>query len=151
MLEGVPRPYFDEFPQIHPLGRGIVSNPYVLYGFTQILSSTLLDDFPKLRVGFLEAGIEWTTRLVKGLGGNKRAKVDRWLAEQVFVSCAIDDDLAYVAGKLGDDFIVTATDFPHGDAFRQDQLAQGLIKRGDLSSETVEKILNKNPARLYHL
>ncbi|MDP9129614.1 MAG: amidohydrolase, partial [Candidatus Binatota bacterium] len=87
---------------------------------------------------------------VKGLGEKRRAKVDRWLAEQVFVSCAIDDDLPYVASKLGDDFIVTATDFPHGDAFRQDQLAQGLIKRGDLSSTTIEKILNKNPERLYH-
>ena len=150
MLEGVPRPYYDEFPQIHPLGRGIVSNPYVLYGFTQILSSTLLDDFPKLRVAFLEAGIEWTTRLVKGLGERRRAKVDRWLGEQVFVSCAVDDDLPYVSSKLGDDFIVTATDFPHGDAFRQDQLARGLINRGDLSSTTIEKILNKNPERLYH-
>ena len=150
MLEGVPRPYYDEFPQIHPLGRGIVSNPYVLYGFTQILSSTLLDDFPKLRVAFLEAGIEWTTRFVKGLGEKRRPKVDRWLADQVFVSCAIDDDLPYIASKLGDDFIVTATDFPHGDAFRQDQLARGLINRGDLSSTTIEKILNKNPGRLYH-
>jgi hypothetical protein len=45
---------------------------------------------------------------------------------------------------------VTATDFPHGDAFRQDQLAQGLIKRGDLSAPTSKKILSKNPARLYH-
>ena len=89
----------------------------MLYGFTQILSSTLLDDFPKLRVAFLEAGIEWTTRLVKGLGEKRRAKVECWLAERVFVSCAIDDDLPYVANKLGDDFIVTATDFPHGDAF----------------------------------
>ena len=150
MLEGVPRPYYDEFPQIHPLGRGIVSNPYVLYGFTQILSSTLLDDFPKLRVAFLEAGIEWTPRLVKGLGEKRRAKVDHWLAERVFVSCAIDDDLPYVASKLGDDFIVTATDFPHGDAFRQDQLARGLTNRGDLSNKTIEKILNKNPERLYH-
>ena len=150
MLEGVPRPYFNEFPQIHPLGTGIVSGPYVLYAFTQILGSQLLDDFPKLRVGFLEAGIEWTTRLVKALGAKQRAKVDRWLAERVFVSCALDDDLPYVASKLGDAFIVTATDFPHGDAFRQDQLAQGLIKRGDLSAPTIEKILSKNPQRLYH-
>jgi len=150
MLEGVPRPYFNEFPQIHPLGTGIVSGPYVLYAFTQILGSQLLDDFPKLRVGFLEAGIEWTTRLVKALGAKQRAKVDRWLAERVFVSCALDDDLPYVASKLGDAFIVTATDFPHGDAFRQDQLAQGLIKRGDLSAPTIEKILSKNPLRLYH-
>ena len=151
MLEGVPRPYFNEFPQIHPLGTGIVSGPYVLYAFTQILGSRLLDDFPKLRFGFLEAGIEWTTRLVKTLGNQNRAKIDRWLAERVFVSCTLDDDLPYVAGKLGDDFIVTATDFPHGDAFRQDQLANGLKARGDLSAQTMEKILSKNPQRLYHL
>jgi len=42
-------------------------------------------------------------------------------------------------GKAGDDFLVTATDFPHGDAFRQDQLAQGLMRRGDISEKTVEK------------
>jgi predicted TIM-barrel fold metal-dependent hydrolase len=108
-----------------------------------------LDDFPKLRVAFLEAGVDWTPRLVKGLGSSRRAKVDRWLAERVFVSCALDDDLPYVTNKLGDDFIVTATDFPHGDAFRQDQLAQGLMKRGDLSDKLIEKILSANPRRLY--
>jgi hypothetical protein len=108
-----------------------------------------LDDFPKLRVAFLEAGIDWVPRLVKGLGESRRAKVDRWLAERVFVSCALDDDLPYVTKKLGDDFVVTATDFPHGDAFRQDQLAQGLAKRGDLSDQLIEKILSANPRRLY--
>jgi len=149
MLEGVPRPFFDEFPQIHPLGKGLISGPYVLYAFQQILGSSLLDDFPKLRVAFLEAGIDWAPRLVKGLGSGRRAKVDRWLAERVFVSCALDDDLPYVTNKLGDDFVVTATDFPHGDAFRQDQLAKGLVKRGDLSDKLIEKILSANPRRLY--
>jgi hypothetical protein len=46
-------------------------------------------------------------------------------------------------GKAGDDFPVTATDFPHGDAFRQDRLAQGLMRSGDIS----EKTLEKNPSR----
>jgi predicted TIM-barrel fold metal-dependent hydrolase len=150
MFEGVPRPYFNEFPQIHPLGSGLVSLPYVLYAFQQILGSKLLDDFPKLRVGFLEAGTEWTARLIKGLRARNAAKLDRWLSQQVFVSCAMDDDLPYVIGKAGDDFLVTATDFPHGDAFRQDQLANGLKRRGDLSDRTMEKILAENPLRLYH-
>jgi hypothetical protein len=89
--------------------------------------------------------------LIKGLRASNRAKVDQWLAERVFVSCAIDDDLSYVIGKAGDDFVVAATDFPHGDAFRQDQLANGLKARGDLSDQTVEKILCANPQRLYHI
>ena len=41
------------------------------------------------------------------------------------MSCALDDDLPHVINKLGDYFVVTATDFPWR-AFRQDQLAQGL-------------------------
>ena len=150
MLQGVPRPtYADSQPHIHALGKGLVSGPYVLYAFQQILSSTLLEDFPKLRVGFLEAGSDWTPRLIKALRAAKGAKIDQWLSERVFVSCALDDDLPYIMGKAGDDFLVTATDFPHGDAFRQDQLAQGLMRRGDLSETAVEKILAINPQRLY--
>jgi len=89
----------------------------VLYAFQQILGSKLLEDFPKLRVAFLEAGSEWTVRLLKGLRGHNRAKVDQWLAERVFVSCALDDDLPYIIGKNGDDFLVTATDFPMATPF----------------------------------
>jgi len=151
MFQGVPRPtYEDGRPHVHPLGKGIVSGPYVLYAFQQILGSTLLDDFPKLRVAFLEAGCEWTVRLLKGLRAGKSGKIDQWLAERVFVSCAMDDDLPYIIGKNGDDFLITATDFPHGDAFRQDQLANGLKARGDLSERTIEKILSTNPQRLFH-
>ncbi|MGZ8488236.1 MAG: amidohydrolase family protein [Candidatus Binatia bacterium] len=151
MFQGVPRPtYEDGKPHVHPLGKGIVSGPYVLYAFQQILGSKLLEDFPKLRVAFLEAGSEWTVQLIKGLRGQNGAKIDQWLAERVFVSCAMDDDLPYIIGKNGDDFLVTATDFPHGDAFRQDQLANGLKARGDLSDRTMEKILSANPQRLFH-
>ena len=150
MFQGVPRPAYDDSrPHVHPLGKGLVSGPYVLYAFQQILGSTLLEDFPKLRVGFLEAGADWTVRLVKSLRG-KSAKIDQWLAERVFVSCAIDDDIPYIKSKIGDDFLVTATDFPHGDAFRQDQLAKGLQARGDLSEQTIEKILSINPQRFFH-
>ena len=90
-------------------------------------------------------------RLLKGLRGHNHAKIEQWLAERVFVSCAMDDDLPYIINKNGDDFLVTATDFPHGDAFRQDQLANGLKARGDLSDAVIEKILSANPQRLFHL
>jgi predicted TIM-barrel fold metal-dependent hydrolase len=152
MFQGVPRPnYADSQPHVHPLGKGIVSGPYVIYAFQQILGSTLLDDFPGLRVGFLEAGAEWAPRLVKRLRASKGARIDQWLAERVFVSCAMDDDIPYIRSKAGDDFLVTATDFPHGDAFRQDQLAKGLKARGDLDDPMIERILSLNPQRLYHL
>ena len=151
MLEGVPRPYLDSFPQIHPLGAGLISAPFVLYAFQQILGSGMLNDFPKLRVGFLEAGSDWTVRLVKGVRERKGSKVDDWLGSQIFVSCAFDDDLPYIINRLGDDFLVAATDFPHGDAFRQDHLSVGLSQRGDLSNRSIEKILSDNAHRFLHI
>jgi predicted TIM-barrel fold metal-dependent hydrolase len=147
MFEGIPRPPRRAFP--HPLSDGLVSGPYVLHAFQQILGSELLEDFPKLRVGFLEAGSDWTVRLVKGLRARKGAKVDQWLGERVFVSCGLNDELPFIMSKLGEDFLMTATDFPHADASRQDRLAEGLLRRGDLGEITVEKILSKNPRRFF--
>jgi|GEM_PF-6213674 hypothetical protein len=69
MLEAVTQPFLNEFPQIHPLGTGIVSEPYVLCSFTQIVGSTLLDDFRKLRIGFVEAGIKPTGDILLLLEG----------------------------------------------------------------------------------
>lgn len=149
MFEGIPRPDGGSFP--HPLGAGLISAPYVLHAFQQILGYGLLEDFPKLRVGFLEAGSDWSVRLVKGLRERKGAKVDQWLGERVFVSCRLDDDLPYITSKLGEDFLITASDFPHGDANRQDRLAEGLLRRGDLAESTVEKILSDNPMRLFRV
>ena len=149
MLEGIPRPYLDDFPQTHPLAAGLNSGPFVLYAFQQLLGSSLLDDFPNLRLAFLETGTDWTVRLVKGLCNRKGPKVREWLGERVFVSCTLDDDLPYVIGKLGEDFLITASDYPHGDAFREDHLSEGLLRRGDLKESTVEKILSDNPQRLF--
>jgi len=55
-----------------------------------------------------------------------------------------------VIKNLGDDFLITATDFPHGDAFREDHLSESLTRRGDLEDCTVEKVLSANPPRLFH-
>ncbi len=148
MYEGIPRPIGGAFP--HPLGAGLISGPYVLHAFQQILGSGLLEEFPRLRVGFLEAGADWTVRLVKGLRERNGAKVDGWLGGRVFVSCGLDDELPFIISKLGDDFLITATDYPHADPNRQDRLAEDLLRRGDLGQRTVDKILSDNPQRLYH-
>ena len=73
------------------------------------------------------------------------------LGSRVFLACEFHEDVAYVANKLGDDCLVTATDFPHGYAFRQDYLHDGIEAIGGLSGESVEKILSTNPQRLFAL
>ena len=41
-------------------------------------------------------------------------------------------------------------DYPHGDAFRQDLLAQGLKEQAGVGDALVEKVLSDNPGRLFH-
>ena len=147
MFEGMPRVGPKTFPFNHPATQGLINAPYVAYGFTQLLDSGLLEDFPKLRVAFLEAGSEWIVGIVSGLQRKTRAK--ELLRDRVFVGCLPREDLGYLISKLGDDFLVTATDFPHGDPFREDQLVEGLERRGDLSASSIQKILSDNPQRLY--
>ncbi len=147
ILEGIPRPDKQQFPQVNPWSAGLSSGP--LYAFQQLLGSSLMEDFPRLRLAFLETGSDWTPRLVKILRQRKGNKIDEWMGERVFVACAVYDDLSYNIDKLGDDFLVTASDFPHGDAFREDHLAVQLEKRGDLKEKTIQKILSGNPQRLF--
>jgi hypothetical protein len=56
-----------------------------------------------------------------------------------------------VIDRLGDDFLICATDYPHGDAFRADRMQDLLEERGDLQASSIDKILAKNPERAFVL
>ena len=73
------------------------------------------------------------------------------LGERVFVACAVDEDLPHIIDKAGADFLLTQTDFPHGDSFREDHLTESLAGRGDLSEADIGKILSDNPARFFRI
>ena len=148
MVEAYPRPDRQQFPQTNPYAAGLNQ---VLYGFTQLIGSGVMEDFPKLRLAVLEIGCDWAPRVVKGMRERNGAKVAQWLGERIFSACAVGDDLSYVTDRLGDDFLITASDYPHGDAFREDHLAEQLEQRGDLSASTIEKILSGNPSRAFTL
>ncbi|MDA1173742.1 MAG: amidohydrolase family protein [Chloroflexi bacterium] len=144
MAEGFPRPNTVQFPQNNPYGGGLNQ---VLYGVTQLFGSSAMDDFPKLKVAILEIGSDWVPTFSRELGG--RTKFTDWLVARLFVACAVGDDITHVVDRVGDDCLITATDYPHGDAFRADHLEDLLNERGDLKSSTIDKILNGNPLRAF--
>ena len=149
MLEGMPRVGAKTSAFIHPLGIGLVSAPYVRHAFMQLLGSGVLETFPKLRVAFLEAGSEWVVGIASEVETRWHKKIGDLLGSRAFVSCKVSEDIPYLVKKLGKDFLITATDYPHGDFNRQDQLQGGLEQHDELNSEIIGCILEKNPARLY--
>lgn len=149
MLEGMPRVGAKTSAFIHPLGIGLVSAPYVRHAFMQLLGSGVLETFPKLRVAFLEAGSEWVVGIASEVETRWHKRIGDLLGTRAFVSCKVSEDIPYLVKKLGKDFLITATDYPHGDFNRQDQLRGGLEQHEELNSEIIGCILAKNPARLY--
>jgi predicted TIM-barrel fold metal-dependent hydrolase len=64
-----------------------------------------------------------------------------------FFACEADEDLAYIASVVGEDNLITGSDYPHGD------LTPGALRefmgRKDLSEDLKRKVLQDNPSRLY--
>jgi uncharacterized protein len=141
----------------------------VLLGFSSMISSGLLDRFPNLRVGFLEAGCQWVHFMVDRLEhrfghmGNfladilvdtapkaKRSPMEYIQQGNLYLSTEVEDTLLpQVVDLLGEGQVVYGSDMPHGD--REVLSSDYLKQRKDLSEGAKTKILQDNGARLYNL
>jgi uncharacterized protein len=138
--------------------------PFVLplfMGFSSILIGGVLERFPKLKVGFFEAGVEWVPYWLDRMerfykqppGGSKKSDLPaRSPAEyirggRVYFSCELDEArIGMVADAIGDDCILYSSDLPHAHrVFDAIKLFHG---RSDLRETTKAKIL-ANGARFF--
>ena len=131
-----------------------------------MIGGGVLERFPRLRIVHLEVGCGWLPywldRMQSGIQGSNRATsrfipmeglsmhpVD-YFRRQCFVACDPDDPhLAHVAATIGDDCIVTATDFGHPEGRGYAEAIEETLNLPDISDETRRKIMWDNPARLY--
>lgn len=126
----------------------------VLMGARGILGSGLLEEFPKLRVGFLETGSEWVPYVVHQLRRGGRLAKDPALyfrEGRAFVACEADEDINHLVHCLGGDCLVVASDYPHADPSHEDDVRGAIMGRADVPLQVREKILSANPQRLYGL
>lgn len=129
----------------------------------QFCADGLLERFPGLRVGFMEAGCGWAPYWVERMDehwenyyfGKARATKEPpsyYFHRQCFVSCEAGEALipCYVT-QLGEDTLVTATDYPHPDAIGKfpERTVGDLTGNRSLSASTKQSVLWENPARLF--
>ena len=138
--------------------------PFVLpifMGFSSLLIGGVLERFPKLKVGFFEAGVEWVPYWLDRMeryyrqppGGSKKSDLparnpaEYVKAGRVFFSCELDEArIGMVADAIGDDCILYSSDLPHAHrVFDAIKLFHG---RKDLEDATKAKIL-ANGARFF--
>jgi predicted TIM-barrel fold metal-dependent hydrolase len=69
----------------------------------------------------------------------------------LYVTCQTDDDLPYVLKYAGDDNLVIGTDYGHNDTATEIEALRYLKTGGEVSGQTVKKILGENAQALYGL
>jgi predicted TIM-barrel fold metal-dependent hydrolase len=124
--------------------------------FSDLLLSDVLVNFPKLRIGFIEASAQWLPWVVheaknrfKSLG---RKWPERGVSEyRMFVTCENSDDVPYIVAQAGEDCLVIGTDYGHTDTSSDVDAIKTFKTRNDIAPAIKQKILSDNARALYGL
>ena len=124
--------------------------------FHSVVMSGLMERFPRLRMGFLEASAQWLPYVLKDLKrrlpSQGRTLPDNPLkAYRLYVSCQTDDDVPYLLGYAGEDNLVIGTDYGHNDQSTEIEALRNLRESGGLDARAYAKITDANARALYGL
>ena len=124
--------------------------------FHSLIMSGLPEQFPKLRVGFLEASAQWLPYALKDLKRrfalNGRTWPDNPLQTwRLWLSCQTDDDIEYISGYSGEDNLVIGTDYGHNDQSTEIEALRNLRESGQIELALYNKITDANARALYAL
>ena len=112
--------------------------------------------FPKLWWGFIEASAQWIPWIHREAArrfetAGEELPDSLFEANNISVTCQIDEDLPWILKYAGDNCLMIGTDYGHNDP-SADIDAMGLLRaREDIGAVTKERILSQNPSALFGL
>jgi predicted TIM-barrel fold metal-dependent hydrolase len=124
--------------------------------FSDLLLSDVLVNFPKLRIGFIEASAQWVPWVVHEAKNRFKALGRKWpergIGEyRMFVTCENSDDIPYIVEQAGEECLVIGTDYGHTDTSSDIDAIKTFKARNDVAPEIKQKILSDNARALYGL
>jgi hypothetical protein len=153
--------HLDPFVKVHTLAHPLP----IFVHLTDMMFSGVFDDFPKLKVAYLETGASWLPFMMDRLdiewdsiqGAAIRKKVKHKPSyyftetDNIWVSCEMGERaLKYVIDMAGPDRILYASDFPH-EPTEEDLTGDvpEFLEREEFDDDVKAKILYRNAKRLY--
>ena len=149
---------FDTHFMLHAVGHPVEQ----MIAMANIICGGVLDDFPRLRVGFLEAGCGWAAYWVERLDehferrSREMPKMTKEATEyfadgNLFLSAEPDEKLIpIVAAQVGNQSVMYSSDYPHTDS-KFPYSVKTVKERDDLSPDLMSSLLAGNAARYYKL
>jgi predicted TIM-barrel fold metal-dependent hydrolase len=157
---------FETFVPIHGLGHPLS----LIIAFTGMVYHGVFDQFPRLRIGFLEGGAGWVTfwmdrldrshsyhieldlrKKYKGPSPDRRPS-DYIKKGQVFVGCEGNEEgLPYQIQRAGNQHFLFASDFPH--EIGPDDILHEIeeVAEAPITDEDKRAVLRENAKRFYQI
>ena len=140
---------------------GIVHHPVpLLYAFVSFIYDRVFEQFPDMRVAFLEGGCAWVAlaldriqRASEFSGAPPRPAEEYLASGNLLIGCeGVDPTLPYLAGRVGIEPFAYSSDYPHEVDFKSaiDEIEE-TIENDTLSDEQKAAVLGGNAKRFYRL
>ena len=132
----------------------------VMAAFTSMMTRGMFEKYPRLKCAVLEAGSNWITAWLDRM--DHKAEVmhaftpmkllpSEYFKRQCLISAEPDESItAAVAQRLGEDYVIWASDYPHLDA-SFNVVSEIREKIAGLPESAQRKILGENAVRFYGL
>ena len=124
--------------------------------FHAIILTGLPEEFPRLRMGFVEGAAQWLPyalndlrRRLPGLG--KKLPENVLHDYRLYVACQTDDDIEYVMRYAGEDNLLIGSDYGHNDQSSELEALRNLRQSGQITPAQYQKITCDNPQAFHHL
>ena len=132
---------------------------------SSLLVAGIPNRFPKLRVGFIEAGAGWVPYVLNYVWGfmEQRSRdmaerpqqaagmQDIFRQSRFYVAYQTSEDLPYLLQHGLEDCLVIGTDYSHMDQSANLGMLREMQQREELNATAVRKMLDDNPRALYGL
>jgi hypothetical protein len=128
----------------------------LMSGFHAVIGSVIPERFPRLRWGFIEGGAGFTlpvmhqhARRDMSIGVTpflepKQLEPEEIEAMNIFVAVETDEDVTYLAQRLGEQTLLVGTDFGHNDLGTELGAHQTILARSDIDKVLAAKLVDAN-------
>ena len=144
-------------PGMHTIGRPVET----FIQFAGLIYGGVPEQFPKLRIAFLECGVGWVPYWMERMDEEweKRGKIeaprckkkpsDYVKSGNLFFALEPEEEtVPYVIERIGADKILFASDYPHWDGIFP-HVVSTILGRKDISDDAKTQILGQNAKRFY--